>query len=397
MKKLLFLLFTPLAIFAQEKKHYKLEVPSEGGIIPVNLVLEKDSMNNLSVFAKNADEKLAFDQAYFHDGALHLVSNIFDLEFVIKEEGDNLSGYLSKLQSNLLYRQAQFTGKVGDSTRFVAKTKIAPKPLAKSYQITFVSESSGKESPAKGIFEVNGSKVNGTFLTNTGDYRYLQGNVIGDSLFLSALGSNVNLYKAKIKGDSLVGGEIFNPFAKTSSFSGVKNDSYELPDASKLTYLKEGYDKFDFSFPQEGGEKVSLSDKRFKDKVTVVQILGTWCPNCMDEAKFLKDFKAENSDVEVVGVAFERKADEEYAFPKIRHFKGRFAINYPVVLGGSVEEASEKLPQLNHVMSFPTSIIIDKKGNVRKIHTGFSGPSTGKYYEDYVKEFTELINTLNAE
>jgi hypothetical protein len=66
-------------------------------------------------------------------------------------------------------------------------------------------------------------------------------------------------------------------------------------------------------------------------------------------------------------------------------------------LAGTIQQAAEKLPQLNHVMAFPTSIIVDKKGAVRKIHTGFSGPSTGKYYDDYVKEFTELVAKLQAE
>jgi hypothetical protein len=52
---------------------------------------------------------------------------------------------------------------------------------------------------------------------------------------------------------------------------------------------------------------------------------------------------------------------------------------------------------LNHVISFPTTIIIDKKGKVRNIHTGFSGPATGDYYLDYITEFNHLIDELLAE
>ena len=52
---------------------------------------------------------------------------------------------------------------------------------------------------------------------------------------------------------------------------------------------------------------------------------------------------------------------------------------------------------LNKIISYPTTIFIDKKGNVRKIYTGFSGPATGEAYTDFVKETTEFVEMLLRE
>ncbi len=61
-----------------------------------------------------------------------------------------------------------------------------------------------------GVFEQHGSKLTGTFLTTTGDYRYFEGSVRGDEFFLSAFsGSNPSLVKGKISGNTLTG-EIIN-------------------------------------------------------------------------------------------------------------------------------------------------------------------------------------------
>ena len=391
--KLLLLLFLPFLSLAQKETLWRLEIPGAGGIIPVHLLLTDDGR----AFAVNADEKLEFDRVFTVKDTLHLRMELYDLELILAIKNDKLSGLMNKRGSDLLYRQVAFSGTAGDPERFKSSSGGTSATLASKYQITFKNGTSGKESPAIGVFEVNEGRVKGSFLTNTGDYRYLQGNVAGDSLYLSALGSTAAMYKARIKGDSLTGGTSYNPFGMGSGFSGVKNDHYELPDATRLTFLKEGADRFDFTFKDINDRPLSLSDARFRGKVTVVQILGTWCPNCLDETKFLMEYKKENPGMEVIGLAFERSAEPSFAYPKIARFIERFGVDYPVLLAGTIQEAGEKLPQLNHVMAFPTSIIVDKNGQVRKIHTGFTGPGTGSYYEEYVKEFSAFVRELQAE
>jgi hypothetical protein len=121
----------------------------------------------------------------------------------------------------------------------------------------------------------------------------------------------------------------------------------------------------------------------------------------MDESKFLAPWYAKNKQkgVEVISLAYEKSTEPSFAYPKIKRLKERFGIDYEVLLAGTNDkaEASKTLPMLNHVLGFPTTIFIDKKGQVREIHTGFSGPGTGKYYDDFVGDFNRLIDKLIAE
>ena len=121
----------------------------------------------------------------------------------------------------------------------------------------------------------------------------------------------------------------------------------------------------------------------------------------MDETSFLSSWYKKNKGrgIEVIGLAFEKSADMTVSGPRIERMKDRFAIEYPVVLAGTNDkiEAAKALPALNRVVAFPTTIIVDKKGQVRHIHTGFSGPGTGVYYDQFVDEFNRTIEKLLAE
>jgi peroxiredoxin len=180
----------------------------------------------------------------------------------------------------------------------------------------------------------------------------------------------------------------------------VRDDSFQLAEAKELTKLNKGYDRIDFSFKSPDGNMVSLSDDQFKDKVVVVQILGTWCPNCLDETKFFLSYIKENptEDLAFIGLSFESARSEERAMMRIQRMIDKLEIPYPVLLAqyGSTDTqlAQEKLPMLDGIRSYPTMIIIDKSGKVHSIHTGFNGPATGKAYEDFKKEFDLEIKSL---
>jgi thiol-disulfide isomerase/thioredoxin len=210
------------------------------------------------------------------------------------------------------------------------------------------------------------------------------------------------LFTAKVSDSSLTGtfysGNHFN-----EPFEAKRNESFELPDANDLTILKEGYDTLEFSFPNASGELISLTDKRFKDKVVIVQIMGSWCPNCLDESKFYSEFYNNNKDkaVEFIALAFEYAKTKEKAFKSIERLKDEIGITYPIVLAqygtSNKAEAQEKLPMLNHILSYPTTIYIDKKGKARKIHTGFNGPATGDKYVEFKNEFEAFVHQLLSE
>lgn len=146
------------------------------------------------------------------------------------------------------------------------------------------------------------------------------------------------------------------------------------------------------------GQAVSLNDAKYKGKSVIVTILGSWCPNCIDEASFLAPWYKANRKrgVEIIGLSFERKNDPVFAKSRIEALKKRFDIDYDLLFAGLADKkyASSVLPALSEVFSFPTTIFIDKTGKVSKIHTGYSGPATGKFYEEFVKEFNRDVDGL---
>ncbi|WP_330400381.1 peroxiredoxin family protein [Cellulophaga sp. RHA19] len=203
--------------------------------------------------------------------------------------------------------------------------------------------------------------------------------------------------------DSVLEGTFYSGNHFKEPFLAKRNESYELPADTTLTYLNEGYKKLDFSFPDVNNKTISLSDKVYQNKVVIVQIMGTWCPNCLDETKFLTQFLKDNKneDLKIISLAFEYAKTKESAFNKIKRLKEKIGVEYPILLAqygnSSKQKAQQKLPMLNHILSYPTTILIDRSGNVRKIHTGFNGPATGEKYTEFKTDFTQTINSLLKE
>lgn len=346
----------------------------------------------------NAQEIIEVSDVSYKNDSVFFRAPVFE-GLIAAKIGDNgnLKGNFIK---ESLDRVLPFEAKYGEDERFAAKK--AQVDVTGVWEVVFSEDLEG-EYMAKGMFAQRGNLVNGTFRTPTGDYRFLEGVVDGKTLKLSAFdGAHAFLFQAEVS-DSTMAGRFYSDNHWKEPFVGKPNANFELPNADTLTYLKEGYDSLEFSFPNADGDIVSLSDSRFKDKVVVVQIMGTWCPNCLDESKyfteFYNDYKEE--DFEMVALAFEYAKTQEKAFQGIQRLQERLAINYPILLAqwGTKDkvEAQKKLPMLNHVLSYPTSIFIDKNGKVRKIHTGFNGPATGEKYISFKKDFKSFIDELLVE
>jgi thiol-disulfide isomerase/thioredoxin len=288
----------------------------------------------------------------------------------------------------------------GSEDRFKAKNESTNSNVTGIWE-TYFSPDLKEEYVGKGIFLQEDNRVTGTFRTTTGDYRYLDGILDGDSLKLSAFdGAHAFLFNARVT-DSTMNGVFYSGNHFKEPFVATRNDGFELPNPDSLTFLNDGYDKLAFTFPDVKGNLISLSDDTYQDKVVVVQLMGTWCPNCLDETKFLVDYLEENNDIEVIGLAFESAKTKEIAIEGIERLKDRIGVDYPILLAQygtyDKQKAQEKLPMLNHVLSYPTTIFVDKKRNVRKIHTGFNGPATGEKFIEFKKDFNELMTELVSE
>ena len=367
-------------------------------VLPFNFELQKTDKGAYGITIFNAEEVIKVDEIVIKGDAIVMKIPVFEgyIAGIFTEE--RISGEFIK---ESLDRVVPFTAKFGISDRF-SEAETAFKDVSGIWETEF-SPQTEDSYMGKGIFTQKNGKVSGTFRTATGDYRYLEGVMDGDSLKLSAFdGAHAFLFTASVS-DSVMDGVFYSGNHFKEPFVAKRNALYELPSPDSLTFLKKGYDKLAFSFPNKDGAMVSLEDDRFKDKVTIVQIMGTWCPNCLDETKFLVDYLDKNTseDLEVLGLAFEYAKTAEGAQKSITRLVDRIGVQYPILLAqyGTSDKkmAQEKLPMLNHVLSYPTTIFIDKKGEVRKIHTGFNGPATGGKYVRFKKEFNTFVKALLEE
>ncbi|MBD0776497.1 TlpA family protein disulfide reductase [Maribacter sp. ANRC-HE7] len=346
----------------------------------------------------NAEEIIHVDEIEILKDSLIIRMPVFEGYIAGKFTDTTITGEFIKESLN---RVVPFKATQGELARFKAK-QGASMNVSGIWETEFSPDTIGSYL-GKGIFTQEGNKVKGTFRTTTGDYRYLEGIMDGDIMKLSAFdGAHAFLFVAKVT-DSTMNGTFYSGNHFQEPFEGRRNVNFELPDADSLTFLKSGHGKFDFSFPNTKGEQISLEDVAFKNKAIIVQIMGTWCPNCLDESKFLVNYLEENPqlNVAVVALAFEYAKTEEEAFERINRLKNAIGIEYPVLLAqygsSSKIRAQEKLPMLNHVLSYPTTIFIDKNGVVKKIHTGFNGPATGEKYDSFKKEFDAFVKQLASE
>jgi peroxiredoxin len=363
--------------------------------LPFNF--EVISATELKIF--NAEEIIEVDEVTYRNDSIFINFPVFEGYVAATFKDDNLKGSFIK---ESLDRVVPFSAEFDNTTRFNTKSE-STQNVTGIWETVFSKGIAEDEYIAKGIFKQEGNKVTGTFRTTTGDYRYLEGTMDGNTMKLSTFdGAHAFLFTAQVT-DSTMQGKFYSGNHWKEPFVAKRNEAYELPSANDLTFLKEGYDALDFTFPNTSDELVSLKDDRFKDKVVVVQIMGTWCPNCLDESKYYADFYNNNkdSDIEFVALAFEYAKTKEEAFSRIDRLQSKVGINYPVLLAqygtSDKAKAQEKLPMLNHVLSYPTSIFIDRKGKVRKIHTGFNGPATGDKYIEFKKEFEGFVGDLLKE
>jgi peroxiredoxin len=169
-------------------------------------------------------------------------------------------------------------------------------------------------------------------------------------------------------------------------------------DPARHTGVKDASEPFRFSFPDLNGNTVSDTDGRFKGKVVLVNITGSWCPNCHDEAPFLaemyKKYRAEG--LEIVALSFE-EADQLKDPVRLRAFIKRYGIEYTVLLGGETDSAKEKLAQAKNWDAWPTTFFIGRDGRVRAVHTGFPSKASGDLYIKATEDFSAQVEKLLAE
>lgn len=399
---LAFLLLLSISVFSQKLpaiSYWQGAIHRADGVnILFNFKLEHQNKKHI-IYIINDAEKIKVDNIVFTKDSVFIKMPVFESSFRAAVKGDNWEGVWIK-------------GTAGNDQvlPFNAYRSIntvlqkAKGNITGRWAVKFAGDKN-KTDGSIAEFKQTGNKLSGTFLTPTGDYRYLDGNIDGNKLRLSTFdGGHAFLFTADITNNKqIINGKFYSGAKGKDEWSAVKDANAKVVTDAVAMYLKPGEEKLNFSFPDLNGNQVSINDDRFSNKVVIVQLLGSWCPNCMDETAFLSDYYDKNKGrgIEVVALAYEYSTDFNRSVKSLSKFKQRYNVTYPMLITGvKVTDSlrTEKtLPQVTPIKVFPSSIIIDKKGKVRKFETAFFGPGTGKHYEEFKKEFYATIDVLVKE
>ena len=377
---------------------------TDGNNIPFTFET-KDSAGKKIIYFHNAEERLLADSITITGDSIFVQMPFFDsrIEAKIMADGSLNGNWIKRLENES--KAIPFSAIPNQSNRFNTSNTKPPYTITGRWAVQFVNTNGHDTTLSVGEFTQDGNRLTGSFLNPTGDYRFLEGVVEGDSLKLSCFdGGHAFLFTAKIMDDkNITGGYYYSGATHFEKWSAKKDSKAMLADEYGLTKIKSGKQKFNFSFRSIDGSMVSINDNRFKNKVVLLQIMGSWCPNCMDETRFLSTWynQQKKKEVEIMALAYERSTNFERAQKNIGAFKKRFDVQYPMLVSGVTLNDSlrteKTLPQLEKINAFPTLIFIDKKGTIRKIHSGFTGPGTGEHYQNFKDDFDKIIAGLIKE
>jgi len=350
-------------------------------------------------YIHNAAEKIRVDNIVATADSFIVQMPVFESQFRISYHDKKLSGVW--LKGGSVKTQVIPFSAVPGKKRFIAPA--AHKNISGRWAVSFSGNHPNEISVAE--LKQNGSFITGTFLNPTGDYRYLEGIVTKDSLLLSAFdGGHAFLITAKIETDKkLSAGTFYSGAVYKEAWTAVKDAKAKVTEDNVAMFVKPGEEKLHFTFKDLTGKTVSISDEQFKNKVVVIQLMGSWCPNCMDETAFLSEYYNKNKQhgIEVIALAYEYTTNWERSVKSLQKFKDRFNVQYTIlntgVTVGDSLRTEKTLPELTPIKFFPSSVILDKQGKIRKLDTGFNGPATGEHYLAYKKEFYTSIDALLKE
>lgn len=361
--------------------------------LPFNFSVTNDS----TLVVQNSSEIVDFSIVYSND-SIFIKSKVFEgfIKGVLVE--NKINGFFT-IES--LDRSVPFSS-YKNNNRFNIDFDENKKLTLNRWKFTF-NPNKDNASFSVGIFNSIGeNEISATFRTTTGDYGYMHGGYKENKIVLSTFnGSRAYLFEAEMNKDSIEGVMYAGNHSKTI-VKGVLDNDFELSNEYSLTSLKVKNQKFDFSFENTLGKLISIDDEFYDGKSMVVQLMGSWCSNCLDESKFYVDYmnKNELKDIEFVALAFEYAKTKDDALNSIQKLKKQLGVNYPILLAqyGSSDKsrALEKFPMLNKIISYPTTIFLDKNKDVIKIHTGFNGPATGEKYTEFINEFNSTIKFLQG-
>ncbi|HTS76789.1 MAG TPA: TlpA disulfide reductase family protein [Bryobacteraceae bacterium] len=365
-------------------------VTVNGTDIPFRFEIAGDGGNVTGTFF-NGDERYTSTSGNLANNGLELNWDYFASKLTATVSGDAIDGTYARGRG----RPMPFHAHKG-----LIKVESAGAPSIDGVWILEGVDSSKGEQAWSFIVEQKGAEISAAILRVDGDTGTLTGAYHDGKFTVSHFsGQRPALVEASLNPDGTL-----KVVEGRHTMTGYRPDEVrakglpEPTDPTKHTGVKNAAERFHFAFTDLNGNLVSDTDARFKDKVVLVDVFGSWCPNCHDEAPFLEETyrKYRSQGLEVVGLSFE-EADQLKNPTRLRAFMKRYGIDYTVLLCGTTDQAKEKLSQASNWDAWPTTFILGRDGRVRAVHTGFPSKASGELYTKAKQEFTEQVEHLLSE
>jgi len=377
---------------------------SPGGELPFGLEL-RETPGGFEATLINGTERLPVTTVERNATTLTLGIEPYDsmIEASFGEDGHRLDGRWAKTGVAGAKTGLDFHAVAGELPRFASGASqpdsAALELLSGRWAVDFEKD----DGPAIGIFEAaTDGTVLATFMTTTGDYRYLAGRFEDDRLRLSVFdGAHAFLFDARLRDDGTLEGDFWSRDSWHESWTARKDPGAALPDAFGLTQWVAGETLGDVAYPDLDGRTRKLDDPAFAGRARILEVFGSWCPNCNDATRFLVELDREYRDhgLSIVGLAFEMSGDFDRDAEQVRVYARHHGIEYPLLVAGvsPKDEASEVFPLVDRVRSYPTTIFLHGDGRVRAVHQGYTGPATGEAHRELRERFESLVQELLAE
>jgi thiol-disulfide isomerase/thioredoxin len=377
--------------------NWKIDLKIQEHDLPFIIKLKKDETNKDKILGHliNSTEKIPLDGSFI-DGKFELDIGTSYAKLIGTIDGNELDG--NWVRTNKENYKVQISGQkiLKENLYQHFESKKTPLSFGGNWKIDL-----GKDKFGLGIFTQKGSRIQGSILTETGDYRFLDGYIEQNNILLYGFDGVFSFVLKIILSPDQFKANLYSGKTYNQDISGVRDEEFRLADPNGLTKLI-GKKPLKLSFNDINGEEIDFNKGRFKDKAKIIQIFGSWCPNCIDETQFLVEWRTKNeaklNDIEFIAIAFEKFPDEVAALKKLRKMRYKLGMNYPLVLGDftSTKTVTKFVP-IEKTIAFPTTFYLNKKNEIIKVHTGFSGQATGMFYEDFKTDFNKTVNALIKE
>jgi peroxiredoxin len=382
-------------------------VTINGVVIPFRLDLSGQGANTTATLF-NGDQQFTSTSTQVENGSvvLHFDHYLTKIAVTPAQDGAALEGKVD----GRFEREKYIASYPLTATRYVAPSAAAAAAAAGSipsidglWEIPY--DSPKGEKAWRFIVQQKGADVSAAILRVDGDTGALTGTYKSGKWLLSHFdGSRPLVLEVTPSADGTLALLQNGAYATSKPLTAYRPKDARakgLPEPANFTThttVRDPNERFTFSFPDANGKTVSNTDARFKYKVIVAVVTGTWCPNCHDEAQYLVQLHKQYRDkgLEIVALDFEEPEQQE-DLGRLHAFVKKYGVEYPYLIAGAPIEMWEKVPQAVNLNTWPATLFIGRDGKVKKIHAGFAAPASGEFHTQLKAEFTSTIESLLAE